>query len=74
MKKPESGTKDVEAKDVEGAPDVSASPAVAPPLRVSASDHNRVADLVREGNGKHVRTLGAGPSGARGSDLTPRSR
>ena len=33
---------------------VSASAAVAPPPRVSAADHDRVADLIRKGNGKHV--------------------
>ena len=33
---------------------VSTSAPVAPPPRVSATDHNRVADLVSEGNGKHV--------------------
>ena len=33
---------------------VSTSAAVAPPPRVSAADHNRVADLVSEGNGQHV--------------------
>ena len=35
---------------------VSASAAVAPPPRVSAADHNRVADLVSEGNRKRKRT------------------
>ena len=33
---------------------VSASAAVAPPPRVSTADHDRVADLVRKGNRKHV--------------------
>ena len=33
---------------------VSASAAVAPPPRVSAADHDRVADLIGKGNGKHV--------------------
>ena len=33
---------------------VSASAAVAPPPRASAADHDRVADLIRKGNGKRV--------------------